>query len=71
MQAKRSKKIQEIATASSATARTTVEGAGQVVKITDDLNTLSAELNRQVQLFKIRKDQAPVLKTQSQEQAQA
>ncbi len=59
MQAKRSKKIQEIATASSATARTTVEGAGQVVKITDDLNTLSAELNKQVQLFKIHKDQAP------------
>ena len=57
LQAKRSKKIQEIANASSTAARTTVEGAGQVVKITDDLNTLSDELNKQVQLFKIRKDQ--------------
>jgi methyl-accepting chemotaxis protein len=64
LQATRSKKIQEIATASSVTARTTVEGAGQVVKITDDLNTLSAELNKQVQLFKIRKDQTPTAPVQ-------
>ncbi len=57
LQAKRSKKVQEISNATSASSRTTVEGAGQVVKITDDLNALSEELNKQVQQFKIRKDQ--------------
>ncbi|SEH05123.1 Methyl-accepting chemotaxis protein 4 [Candidatus Venteria ishoeyi] len=56
-QAQRSKNIQDIANASSTAARNTVEGAGQVVKITDDLNDLSSDLNKQVQQFKIRKDQ--------------
>ncbi|MFK5894834.1 MAG: methyl-accepting chemotaxis protein [Pseudomonadota bacterium] len=56
-QAQRSKQIQDIANTSSTAARTTVDGAGQVVSITNNLNTLSTELNKQVQQFKIRKDQ--------------
>lgn len=57
LQAERSKIIQGIATDSSKTARTTVDGAGQVVTITENLNNLSTDLNKQVQLFKINKDQ--------------
>lgn len=53
LQAQRSKRIMEIATASAEGARGTVERAGTVVEITASLQELSHELNDQVQQFKI------------------
>jgi len=56
LQAQRSKNVMEIAQSSSESARNTVEGAGQVVGITDELQQQSKELIEQVQQFKIGTD---------------
>jgi methyl-accepting chemotaxis protein len=52
-QAKRSAAITEISNESSKAAQQTAEGAGVVVKITDDLQGQSASLTAQVEQFKI------------------
>jgi methyl-accepting chemotaxis protein len=56
IQAQRSKNVMEMATASAEGARKTVEGAGQVVGITDELQQQSQNLTEQVQQFKIGTD---------------
>ncbi|MHC4455610.1 MAG: methyl-accepting chemotaxis protein [Planctomycetota bacterium] len=56
MQAQRSKNVMEIATASADGARKTVEGAGQVVGITGELQQQSQNLTEQVRQFKIETD---------------
>ncbi len=55
-QAQRSKNVMEISTESAEGARKTVEGAGTVVGITEDLQKLSNELTTQVSQFKIESD---------------
>jgi methyl-accepting chemotaxis protein len=52
-QAKRSAAVLEISNQSSAAAGQTVEGAGVVVNITDELQSQSQALNRQVEQFKL------------------
>jgi methyl-accepting chemotaxis protein len=52
-QAKRSAKVVNISNSSAQAAEQTVEGAGTVVKITEDLQDLSQELTIQVKQFKI------------------
>ncbi len=52
-QAQRSARVQTIAKETAETAQMTVEGAGTVVSITDDLQTQSKHLNEQVAQFKI------------------
>jgi methyl-accepting chemotaxis protein len=56
LQAQRSKNVMEIAKSSAEGARKTVEGAGQVVGITDDLQQQSQTLIEQVRQFKIESD---------------
>ncbi len=56
VQAQRSTNLMEMATASAEGARKTVEGAGQVVGITDELQQQSRDLTEQVQQFKIGTD---------------
>ncbi len=53
LQAERSKNVMEIAKSSAEGARKTVEGAGQVVGITDELQQQSQKLIEQVRQFKI------------------
>ncbi|HPA14354.1 MAG TPA: Cache 3/Cache 2 fusion domain-containing protein [Desulfobacterales bacterium] len=53
LQAQRSKKLIEITNESARASKQTVEGAGQVVAITEDLNKLSQALIQQVEQFKI------------------
>jgi len=52
-QAKRSAKVVNISNSSAQAAEQTVDGAGTVVKITEDLQGLSQELTTQVKQFKI------------------
>ena len=56
LQAQRSKNVMEIAKSSAESARNTVEGAGQVVGITDELQEQSQTLIEQVRQFKIETD---------------
>jgi methyl-accepting chemotaxis protein len=53
VQAGRSKRLIEITTKSADSAKQTVEGAGTVVGITDELRQLSESLNKQVAQFKL------------------
>lgn len=53
MQAGRSKRLIDITTKSTDSARQTVDGAGTVVGITDELRQLSESLNKQVAQFKL------------------
>jgi methyl-accepting chemotaxis protein len=53
MQGQRSQKLIEISEASSQAAQQTVEGAGMVVEITNELQNLSSELTDQVEQFKV------------------
>jgi methyl-accepting chemotaxis protein len=55
-QAQRSKNIMEIAQTSAEGARKTIDGAGQVVGITDELKTQSQNLIDQVRQFKVETD---------------
>ena len=52
-QAERSQKLTEITQESASAAMQTMEGAGTVVGITGQLKTLSTELTRQVEQFKV------------------
>lgn len=58
LQAGRSKKLNEITEESMEGARATVEGAGQVVGITDELQKLSHSLTEQVEQFKVKAEGA-------------
>jgi methyl-accepting chemotaxis protein len=58
LQAKRSKRLIEIATESASRATQTVAGATEVVGITDELRQLSSSLTRQIAMFRI--DEGPV-----------
>lgn len=60
MQAERSKKLIDISTQSVGTAVKTVEGAGQVVNITEELRNLSADLIREVEKYTFRTEQASI-----------
>ncbi|MDY6789753.1 MAG: methyl-accepting chemotaxis protein [Thermodesulfobacteriota bacterium] len=53
MQAERSQQVTSIAEEQAAGAKQTVQGAGQVVEITNELQNLSKELTKQVAQFKI------------------
>ncbi|MGA6924840.1 MAG: HAMP domain-containing methyl-accepting chemotaxis protein, partial [Desulfosarcina sp.] len=61
LQAKRSKSLVEIASASATRATQTVAGASEVVGITDELRQLSSGLTRQIAMFRV-DDQRPALK---------
>ncbi|KOR27870.1 hypothetical protein TI03_05975, partial [Achromatium sp. WMS1] len=52
-QAKNSQRIRTITEASAEGAKQTAERAGGVVKITEELQTLSAELTKQVEQFRL------------------
>lgn len=56
MQAQRSQKASQISSDQAKGARMTVEGAGRVVDITQELRTLSQSLNEQVSQFKTTKE---------------
>lgn len=57
VQAQRSKKLSEIATASAQGASQTVKGASEVVGITTDLQQISSNLTKQIARFRINKKQ--------------
>ncbi len=60
LQAQRSKKVMEIAQNSAEGARQTVERAGGVVKLSQELQNGSRQLSEQVQQFKIVKREEPI-----------
>jgi methyl-accepting chemotaxis protein len=60
LQAQRSKKVMEIAQASAEGARQTVERAGGVVKLSEELQDGSHRLSEQVRQFKIVNSEAPI-----------